>query len=188
MSFRYYLGQISKKKREKIKDYSEEQILKLVKNEFFFPDMIVKELFELGSDFNISKKLEAKLTPFFSEESQENICNDCFTLFILDKEGLKQIIDDIHEEIHNHFLKLQKNIELLIKGEISYYEADKLKRLIKSKTDEWGDKKKYNYCPYNLDLSQDLINSCKYEYAIFELVLIYRIFDFEKNELVFFGN
>jgi hypothetical protein len=42
--------------------------------------------------------------------------------------------------------------------------------------------------PYNMDVTREgLVSSWLYEYEIFELVLLYRTFDWDKNVLIFYG-
>ena len=42
--------------------------------------------------------------------------------------------------------------------------------------------------PYNMDLDREgLVNSWLYEYEIFELVLLYRQFNWDENVLLFYG-
>ena len=71
------------------------------------------------------------------------------------------------------------------------YDKEMLTRNLQSKVDEW--KQDSGYCIYNLDQNLDLakesslVNSWKYEYAIFELVLKYKTFDWRNNQLVIYG-
>jgi hypothetical protein len=41
--------------------------------------------------------------------------------------------------------------------------------------------------PYNLERGDEITTSWKYEYAIFELVRIYKTFDWKKNVMVYYG-
>jgi len=42
--------------------------------------------------------------------------------------------------------------------------------------------------PYNLDEDKDeIVSSWKYEYSVFELVRIFKTFDWENNKMVWYG-
>ena len=41
--------------------------------------------------------------------------------------------------------------------------------------------------PYSLDPNRELVSSWKYEYAIFNLVLLYRTFDWKSNIMIYYG-
>lgn len=53
---------------------------------------------------------------------------------------------------------------------------------MKSFRQEWND-----YRPYNLKHGDSVSTSCKYEYAIFQLVKIYKSFDWKKSVMVYYG-
>jgi hypothetical protein len=42
--------------------------------------------------------------------------------------------------------------------------------------------------PYDASDNPRLVSSWKYEYEIFELVRIYKTFDFKKNVLIYYGH
>jgi hypothetical protein len=41
--------------------------------------------------------------------------------------------------------------------------------------------------PYDLNRDDEVTTSWKYEYAIFELVRIYKTFDWKKNVMIYYG-
>lgn len=41
--------------------------------------------------------------------------------------------------------------------------------------------------PYNLDEGDEITTSWKYEYSIFELVRIYKTFDWKNNVMIYYG-
>lgn len=53
---------------------------------------------------------------------------------------------------------------------------------IRSMRTEW-----VSLIPYNLERGNEITTSWKYEYGIFELVRIYKSFDWKKNVMVWYG-
>ncbi|KUF38979.1 hypothetical protein AS361_03790 [Myroides marinus] len=45
----------------------------------------------------------------------------------------------------------------------------------------------HNRRPYKLEIGTSVSNSCKYEYAVFELVRLYKTFDWENNVMYYYG-
>lgn len=60
---------------------------------------------------------------------------------------------------------------------------------VRSMAREWGvNTYSESIRPYSLDLERKtIVRSCKYEYAVFELVNIYKSFDWKKNVMYFYG-
>lgn len=187
MSFRYYLGKVSKNKREKIKALSETQLMKMLKEDCVRPYMIAKEVYGLGSELDV-RKLRDNTKKFYTNSKTHNSLSTGEDEFcILTKEGFLDLINLYHAEIHEFLKKQEVRVEKLDKGELDPYETEQLKMAMKFKTQEWADKDKMQYTPYDLTEKETLISSWKYEYAIFELVRIYKDFDFEKNYLILYG-
>ena len=57
---------------------------------------------------------------------------------------------------------------------------------IKSMGQEWGVGLFDHMRPYDLE-GDSLVTSWKYEYAVFELVRIYKTFDWKKNVMIYYG-
>lgn len=63
---------------------------------------------------------------------------------------------------------------------------EKCKRHVGNQLNEWENA--FGICPIDTDLSKPIINrSWLYEYGIFELVRVYKTFDWENNSLVLLG-
>ena len=59
---------------------------------------------------------------------------------------------------------------------------------IRSMASEWGVKSfLLNNLPYDLKKGNEITTSWKYEYGIYELIHIYKTFDFKNNTLVYYG-
>lgn len=52
---------------------------------------------------------------------------------------------------------------------------------------EWGVKSFLDMLPYDLSRGEEVTTSWKYEYGIFELVRIYKSFDWKKNVMIYYG-
>lgn len=58
---------------------------------------------------------------------------------------------------------------------------------VKSMGVEWGVKSFLEMKPYDLTRGDEVTNSWKYEYTIFDLVRIYKTFDWKKNVMIYYG-
>ena len=173
--------------KESIPDYKEKYYIAL---EYELPNFV--QLYELGKYANY----EDGRIPFFSFDIYEE-CESEFD--ILTKEGLLKIIEDYHNKILKNFeddfkivedsLKEFKDLdddseEITIKvSKEGYFE---LYNTLKSKVREWN--RSYKILPYYLDQEHSdgmIVSSWKYEYAIFNLVYIYRTFDWENDYLIY---
>ena len=104
--------------------------------------------------------------------------------YVLEKEGLKYIIDDLHKKILDNFTKLRDNC-LNDNGD-----KNKVLSYFQGKVWDWQDNA-FNLKPYHLEPEEGsdgkLIASYKIEYIIFELVLMYNTFDWENDYLIYNG-
>lgn len=121
--------------------------------------------------------------PFFSFEDPDEEC------WIVTKEWLKEYIEAWRVRIHEHFEGLLKGFSSDANGNIAINPStgDDLFFYITHLTSEWSGG--YDLYPYNLEPEKrDLhVSSSKYEYAIFNLVHLYRTFDWEKDFLLLNG-
>jgi len=173
MGYRNYLGKVKKSKHDELGSLTNDQLVNLygdVENNGDYVD--VKEitdhvkLYELGKycDFDITKTTKR----FFKEKLPYE--DDC-EFIIASKEFLESIIEDYKKYIINFYTNIQNNSE------------EKKEYYFKNKITEW-----VTLNPYNLDLDNDtIVDSWKYEYAIFELVRIYKTFDWKNYLLIYSG-
>lgn len=134
-----------------------------------------KEIFDFG-DFDDVLKVNAKK---IDHEKGEELFDE-YSLVLIEKEELLKIIAIFHEKILalknnalNDFMKIKN-------GKANEYEIEKMARSFISDRNEWEPKN--GYFPYAIK-GESLVESFRYEYCIFELVYIYKIFDFNKNKL-----
>jgi len=58
---------------------------------------------------------------------------------------------------------------------------------IRSFASEWGINTPFDMLPYNLERKDEITTSWKFEYEIFELVRIYKSFDWKRNVMFYYG-
>ena len=188
MSFRYYLGYVPKKTIKEVENLSYKILCqKFGQDDCFRPYDIAHELYGLGSEFNTNCLKGSIRKLFKNKETHLKAASGDDYFYKISSKGFELII----EEYHNLILKgFQRDLERFH----STKDADKflLEKSIQSKIDEWMPNG-LKYKPYNLDKNLDLnkesslIYSWKFEYAIFELVLKYKTFNWKENQLVIYG-
>lgn len=148
-----------------------------------------KELYELGKQSEIGFKLEfERPSVFTSDELKEEYSDYGFAL--LTKDDFKSVIEFYRQKIVE-WLKslLNPDKSQVTASNLSKEERKRLewKYEIENKLDKWSEKY-FGISPIDLDESRDCItDDWSYEYSIFELIRLYKIFDWENNELVLVG-
>lgn len=153
------------------------------------PYKVGTELYELGKYSEIGFKLESERPSLFtSEELKERYSDYGFAL--LTKDDFKAVIEAYRQKIVDWFQSLfnpdesQVTVAKLSKEERKHFEW---KYQIENKLDRWSGKY-FGISPINLnENSERITDSWLYEYAIFELIRLYKIFDWENDELVLVG-
>lgn len=187
MGFRTYLMSVPKTVWLEYKDKTEEEF----DNFHDLPN--IKELCEIGKSWDFD---DEKMTSRFFTHEMDWESDMIFN--IGSKEFLKEIIENYRQKIVKYHRDLWETVKDLTTQELREF---KLKRITNSKMDEndikirefqsyfreklaeWDDLR-----PYYLDDELDSITSSwKYEYVIFELVRIYKTFDWENNLLIWAG-
>lgn len=183
MGYRNYIGKL---KKEINWDMTFNELLNFCKKEknderidWVSPYMLVEEIHEFGKYVNI-KKLEGNLKHCFNQNEVRKHFESDYEFMEIKKEGLKAIIEEYTVYVSNYYESLLKKDEF----EDETVEQ-KCLTAIKDKLRIW----KNDYCvPYNLDKSdENLVSSWEYEYTIFELVRIYKTFDWEKETMIWYG-
>lgn len=211
MGYRNYIGFIPKKEYNKIKNLSKEELYAL-KNEdledgYVSPNDFITELYNFGKYCDFETKGYVK--PFFKNKEHQKIHTEDTELYIVQKEFFEQIILNYEEKIKKYYTEMLSpfkgfnDSEMIksVKHDYSYkndkitYTFDVTKvtpeeqtsiiemiNHIRSMSMEWTHLK-----PYNLNDGNEITTSWKYEYAQFELVRIYKTFDWKKNVMVYYG-
>lgn len=133
------------------------------------------ELFDLGSNFDDAFVIIANGTPLFAtEELQEHF--EHFDPVIIGKEEMLYIIKQYKQKIIDFYEDLLK--EPNQKGQYG-----KMRRHIENQVMEW----KTLHVVNTHENTESLCQSWLYEYAIFDLVRIYKTFDWENKRMIFMG-
>lgn len=153
------------------------------------PYKIGTELYELGKHSEIGFKLESERPSLFtSEELKERYSDDGFAL--MTKDDFKAVIEFYRQKIIAWLESLLNTDERICFSEEltkEQYQFEELKREVQGKIDSWSGKY-FGILPIDLDESRERITGdWSYEYAIFELVRVYKAFDWENNDLVLVG-
>lgn len=148
-----------------------------------------KEVYELGKHSEIGFKLESERPSVFtSDELKEKYSDYGFAL--LTKDDFKSVIEFYRQKIIEWFQSLLNPDESQVTApKLSKEERKHLewKYEIKDKLDAWSGK---YFGIFPIDLNDDkerITGDWSYEYAIFELVRVYKSFDWKNNELVLVG-
>lgn len=142
------------------------------------------QLYEIGKYYNLSPDLK---DPFYT--SFDVIREYESDFHIIGKEGLKAIIEDYRQMIIEGLEEdLNAEVPEHLQGEIT--KEDLLKRVLQEELDRWN--KSFGLRMYYLDekpeQSDGKITPCwNLKYAIFNLVHIYRTFDWENDYLIYSG-
>ena len=173
-----------------------------------------KELYEFGkyTDFEPPKGSlktffkNKELNKYYTDEHDFNIVTPEFLAYIID--SYKKIVTDYYNDMMNPFFG--KKVERYdrdnptdflnsVKVEYNYpnnkYKFDfslitqeeqnslwKIIDHVRSMRTEWT-----AIIPYDLSRGDEVTTSWKYEYVIFELVRIYKTFDWKKNVMIYYG-
>jgi hypothetical protein len=173
-----------------------------------------KELYEFGkyTDFEPPKGSlktffkNKELNKYYTDEHDFNIVTPEFLAYIID--SYKKIVTDYYNDMMNPFFG--KKVERYdrdnptdflnsVKVEYNYpnnkYNFDfslitqeeqnslwKIIDHVRSMRTEWT-----TITPYDLSRGDEVTTSWKYEYVIFELVRIYKTFDWKKNVMIYYG-
>jgi hypothetical protein len=172
----------------------------------------VGELYELGKC--VDEFDESYFKPFFTNTELHSHMNSDSEFLVVEKEFVKAIIDRYNGCIKKYysemitpffgtetnpteFLNTVKRDRAIVDGDIvSKYTFDFTKitqdeqnslflilEHIRSMNSEWN-----CLTPYDLDNGHSVTTSWKYEYEIFELVRIYKHFDWDNNIMVWWGS
>ena len=169
MGYRSRLGKVKKSEQLRFIGMGLKDVEKELgeDNSPYYPDFHT-QLYELGKYFEFTKGI----VPFYSFD----IYKECeCEFYIMSKEELKELIIDYHEIIYQYFERMAQGVEDEITPE----------QHIKEKARKWCSK---FHDPYYLDQEKtdgEIVNSWSYEYAIFNLVYIYRTFDWENDYLIY---
>lgn len=211
MSYYNRIGFISKVNYNKIKRLTPEELCI-----FFNEDIndghvnispLITELHNLGKyvEYDLSLGL---MFNFFTKRITREFMGDDEELYRVDKEFLEFVIEDYRSKIKKNYDEMgtpfrdseflrsaNYDINLGQDDLVDDYSFDfskltqketnalyKILMHIRTTHFEWR-----LGAPYNIEEGEEITKSNKYEYAIFELIRIYKTFNWKKNILVYYG-
>lgn len=215
MGYRTYIGSLPKEEHDKIKGMELQELFAHMGEEWgdgedergyiSTGDIAADELYQLGKyvdEFDpslFSQVFEKEETQrYFSEEQDFHLVGKEFLEAVIKmyrdkiRENYKNILAPFFDEgghAKAPFLKSRDN-PIMNDAEISgIYDA---LHQVKSMAQEWGiatwGQMDDGDVPYRLDRGDEITTSWKYEYVMFELVRIYKTFDWENNIMIYHGH
>lgn len=196
MGYRHYFYEIPKTEIEEIKkcktnddfcDWAESKGYEVERYEGEKPYCAVrhigKEIYEFGKYVDWAFDMQNNNEPIFGTEELKEQYND-YAPVVCTQEDFLFAINTYKQKIID-FYKSRLEIDEIDKHHGITVE-EKCKRHVESQLYEWENP--FGICPIDTDLSKSIINrSWLYEYGIFELVRVYKTFDWENNSLVLLG-
>lgn len=205
MGYRNYLGSLPKREYNKIKKFTLQELYEY-KGEKWSDDfsegyvgvynIAYESQYELGKDVDQFPKKYFK-SVFKNKETQKHFTQE-HDFYVVEKEFVKALIEYYTEKIKTYyeqmlspFIKEDKKVAgFMVDKEIPITPEEisgvyELISHIRSMGMEWG--VGWYGVPYNLKENGDMITSWKYEYSIFNLVILYRTFDWKRNVMIYYG-
>lgn len=208
MGYRFYLGSLPKKEYNKIKRFTLQELY-AHKGEKWSEDFSEGYVgvydvaynchYELGKYIDEFPKKYFK-TVFKNKETQKHFTQE-HHFFVVEKEFVETLIEYYTEKIRDYYKEYlspffdggdAKAGFMKTKGtpptpeEISG--MYKLIDHVRSMGMEWGVAGWFDDTrPYSLDDKKELVSSWKYEYAIFNLINLYRTFDWKRNVMIYYA-
>lgn len=205
MGYRHRFAVVSKNVYDVVKDMTPEQLKEWVlKNqpdgwydegdgEGWFSHYLLlgqEEIFDFGKDCWFAGDLMKRAEPLFNLKATQDAMEP---IHLCTKADFEFVIDEMRKHIANYFKEIFET-----------YSPEQMKHHFKEKQEEWDDMTNTlgmtdltpekaaainaMHRPYNMDTSREgLVSSWLYEYEIFELVLLYRQFDWDTTVLMFYG-
>ena len=186
MGYRVYLAKMPKVEAEQLKKMDYNDVVKKYQiNKSCDPDedlgipspyeIATTRLYELGKYVELENTLDKTYScQLLNFPEAENYLMD-YTLFEITKDGFKFIIDDYSKKNETYFKNLYEQISILgsdMAGIETYF---------RSKVHEWA------RIPYDLDSGDEITTSWSYEYAVFELVRLFKMIDWDNESVIFYG-
>lgn len=216
MGYRTYVGSLPKKEYNKIKSLTKEELIKFYNIEVDGDGDWYKGVYEYGKElYNFGKYTNFNppkgcMKPFFKKKCLKERYEE-YDFYVVTKEFLSYLIGTYEEQVKGYYNKMMtpffgqkewdvkdeflKSIktEYCIGDNQHTFDFTKITKdqqtqlfhileHMRSMRTEWTLLK-----PYNLDNGDEITSSWKYEYGIFELVRIYKSFDWKKNVMIYYG-
>lgn len=199
MGYRHYMYKISKKTVKQIENKDYDYLSKKYNYEWnygteeFDLDIFrlpMERIYEFGKLYydDTAERIYKYGKPMFQKKVMEKV--EDYNPYVIPKEALLEAITIYTEKVRKYYNGLLEDGETLvgflgIETQKETSKEEKWKRHIEQQIQEWSGQ---FGPPYNLKEETDyIVSSWKYEYALFELVRLYKTIDFNKYDLVFLG-
>ena len=214
MGYRTYLGIIEKEKIEDLRKCTTREELESVYKKynweyskdddggeiyFYFPvyELDYEILYEFGKYADLGSDFNNSLVEIFDKNNPLHEFYEEYDFSVGGEKTFLCAIENYRCKIRDYFKNLLNNTNEFDLIEMAYmseeerkeFHYNKLKAEAKNKFDTWGMAcEEFGCFPYNKNPNQEnLVSSWLYEYAIFELVRIYKTIDFDKYCVVYYG-
>lgn len=211
MGYRNYLGSLPKREYNKIKKFTIQELFEFKGEEWSDDpddreghvgayDVAYNSHYELGKYVDSFDKKFFK--PVFKNKETQKYFTGDGDFYIVQPEFVLHVIEHYTKLIRDYYKKLlndfyddnepKAGFMASKDSPITEQEMTSIYALINHVRDmatEWGVAAWFkDSVPYNIDLSDsNLISSWKYEYGIFELVKLYKTFDWKRNVMIYYG-
>ena len=197
MGYRNYIATMPKTEHDKIKNYSKKELY-AYKNEKIEDgyvgvyDIAEKPLYELGKYVDeFDKKY---FSPVFNNKDLQKEMTDEHDFYIVEKDFLEAVIIRYGLKVRNYYNEMLKDFLTNEKypklKDISKVPSESIFKIVEHVRDmsfDWGCSVFSDRMPYDLEKGDAVTTSWKYEYAQFELVRIYKTFDWDNNIMIYYG-
>jgi len=209
MGYRNYLGSLPKREHNKIKKFSLKELYEFKGEEWSDDpnerygyvgvyDVAYNQHYELGKYIDSFDKKFFKPV-FKNKETQNDFLGD-HDFYVVQKDFVEELIKYYTELIKKYYTELLNPFFDGTEIKSGFMKTKdtpptneemggiyKIIDHVRSMGLEWGVSGWFeDLLPYNLD-GGDLVGSWKYEYAIFNLVNLYKTFDWKRNVMIYYG-
>lgn len=209
MGYRNYLGSLPKREYNQIKGMTLKELYEF-KNEEWSDDPDDRDghvgVYDVAynTHYELGKYIDSFDKKFFkpvfkNKETQKHFTDDS-DFYIVQKEFVEELIkyytgmiQKYYKDILDPFFEGAEPKAGFMKTEDTPMTKEELTGVyklidhVRSMAMEWGVAGWFDWTlPYKLD-SKDLVSSWKYEYAIFNLINVYKTFDWKKNVMIYYG-
>lgn len=211
MGYRNYLGSLPKREYNKIKGFTLQELYEHKGEEWSDDpydcpgyvgvyDVAYNSHYELGKYVDDFEKKFFK--PVFKNKETQNHFTSDHDFYIVQQEFVLHLIEhytklvkDYYKKLLNDFFDGNKSKAEFMTSKDSPITEQEMTSIyvlinhVRDMANEWGVAGWFeDTLPYNVNLdSSKIVSSWKYEYEIFELVKLYKTFDWKRNVMIYYG-
>lgn len=197
MGYRNSIASIPREEYNKIKNFTKEELYehKGVSLDDYVGvyDVAQNELHEMGKYVDEFPKRLFK--PVFLNKELHKEFTEEHDFYLVGKKFLEKVITDYGQKVKDYYNKMLKDCltdekypRLKDPKEIPSQSIYSILKHIESMSYEWGCTPFSASFPYDLEKGDRVTTSSKYEYVQFELVRLYKTFDWKNNVMIYYGH